>query len=158
MNAMLRGGGAFCGAMMFALALMVVAVGMLFLVGGDGLKVTSVAVPAVQRASVPAIEWTGLGEHVVVPPGMAVREHANKHEGQVLDAWKIYTLLLEGQCVASAVFCGPSDIEKLYLCVDLTGRIGGLIVFGGEILTGYQASQDDWAKKVDKPQWEVCGE
>jgi len=110
--------------------------------------------PAVQEIT--AIEWTGLGESVTVPPGLAVRQHANKHKDQVLDAWKIYTLLLEGQCVASAVFCGPSDIEKLYLCVDPTGRIGGLVVFGDEVLTGYQGNQDYWANKVSKPEWQVC--
>ena len=103
-----------------------------------------------------AIEWTGLGERVSIPGGMTVKPHAGKHSDQVLDAWKIYTLLLEGQCVASAVFCGPSDIERLYLCVDPTGRIGGLIVFGDEILTGYQANQNYWAMKVGKPEWQVC--
>lgn len=103
-----------------------------------------------------AIEWTGLGEHVSIPGGMIVKPHANKHSDQVLDAWKIYTLLLEGQCAASAVFCGPSEIEKLYLCIDPTGRIGGLIVFGNEVLTGYQAKQDYWARKVSRPEWEVC--
>ena len=110
--------------------------------------------PAAQETS--AIEWTGLGEHISIPGGIAIRRHAGKHGDQVLDAWKIYTLLLEGQCVASAVFCGPSDIEKLYLCVDPTGRIGGLIVFGEEILTGYQANQNYWTRKVGKPEWEVC--
>lgn len=113
-------------------------------------------VQAVRQSTVPAIEWTGLGEHIVVPGGMTVRSHASKHSDQVLDAWKIYTLLLEGQCVASAVFCGPSDIEKLYLCIDPAGRIGGLVVFGNEILTGYQAKQDYWSRKVDGPEWEVC--
>jgi len=125
---------------------------------GAGLGGEVPRVPAVQHVSVPAIEWTGLGEHIAMPRGMTVKEHANKHRDQMLDAWKIYTYLLEGRCVASAVFCGPSDIEKLYLCVDPTGRIGGLIVFGDEILTGYQASQDYWTKKVSKPEWEVCGE
>lgn len=105
---------------------------------------------------VAAIEWTGLGEHVSIPGGMTVKTHASKHNDQVLDAWKIYALLLEGQCVASAVFCGPSDIERLYLCVDPTGRIGGLIVFGEDILTGYQANQDYWTRKIGKPEWEIC--
>ena len=103
-----------------------------------------------------AIEWTGLGEHVSIPGGMTVKPHANKHNDQILDAWKIYAYLLEGSCVASAVFCGPSDIERLYLCVDPMGRIGGLIVFGEDILTGYQGNQDYWAKKIDGPYWEVC--
>lgn len=105
---------------------------------------------------VAAIEWTGLGERVSIPGEMTIKDHANKHNDQVLDAWKIYTYLLEGNCVASAVFCGPSDIERLYLCVDPMGRIGGLIVFGEDILTGYQGNQDYWAKKIDGPYWEVC--
>lgn len=103
-----------------------------------------------------AIEWTGLGDNVTIQPGLAVRQHANKHKDQVLDAWTIYAFLMEGRCVASAVFCGASDIEKLYLCVDPAGRIGGLIVFGEEILTGYQANQDYWAMKVGKPEWVIC--
>lgn len=111
---------------------------------------------AVRQSPASPIEWTGLGERILIPSGMTVKPHADKHNDQVLDAWKIYTLLLEGQCVASAVFCGASDIERLYLCVDPTGRIGGLIVFGEEILTGYQGSQDYWAKKVNRPYWEVC--
>ena len=153
MDTMVMGGA---GALALLVLLVLVAMlGVTLLgIGGSDLEVPKM--PAVQQVSVPAIEWTGLGENVEVLPGMTIREHANKHKGQVLDAWKIYGLLLEGQCVASAVFCGPSDIEKLYLCMDPTGRIGGIIVFGDEILSGYQMSQDEWAKKVDKPQWEVC--
>lgn len=127
----------------------------LMLLGGGLSEVSRVQIRA-QAGAAPAIEWTGLGEYVSIPGGMNVKGHASKHDGQVLDAWKIYTLLLEGQCVASAVFCGPSDIEKLYLCVDPTGRIGGLVVFGNEILTGYQANQRYWTRKVNKPEWEVC--
>lgn len=112
--------------------------------------------PRLAAQEVNAIKWTGLGENISISSGMVVKPHASKHGDQVLDAWKIYMLLLEGQCVASAVFCGPSDIEKLYLCVDPTGRIGGLVVFGNEVLTGYQAKQDYWARKVSKPEWEVC--
>ena len=112
--------------------------------------------PVVQEAT--AIEWTGLGENITVPAGLIINGHATKHTGQVLDAWKIYTYLLEGQCVASAVFCGPSDIEKLYLCVDPTGRIGGIVRFGDEIRSGWQGNQDYWAKKVSKPEWEACND
>ena len=153
MSAMMSGGLRGL-ALLFLMVLVLVGVVGVALMGMEG----QMPVPAVHRVSAPAMEWTGSGENVMVPPGMTIKWHANKHNGQVLDAWKIYGLLLEGQCVASAVFCGPSDIEKLYLCMDPGGSIGGLIVFGDEILTGYQADQDYWARKVDKPEWEVCGE
>ncbi|MCK4300495.1 MAG: hypothetical protein KAX80_13215 [Planctomycetes bacterium] len=123
-------------------------------IGGSDLEVPKM--PAVQQVSVPAIEWTGLGENVEVLPGMTIKEHANRHRGQVLDAWKIYTYLYEGQCIASAVFCGPSDIEKLYLCMDPWGRIGGLYRFGDEITSGYEGSLEYWTNKVNGDSWGVC--
>lgn len=144
-------------AMWAAMVLLVIVAssGVIFLaeVASTGGTISPVRVS--QHAAV-AIEWTGLGEHVEVPSGLTIAGHAGKHIGQHLNAWIILDMLLSKQCVASAVFCGPSDIEKLYLCVDPTGRIGGLIVFGEEILTGYQANQDYWTRKVGKPEWEVC--
>jgi len=142
--------------MMIALVIVALLVALTLLQSGMGEVPRSQMQLAVRRSPAPAIEWTGLGERVSIPGGMTVKPHANKHNNQVLDAWKIYTYLLEGNCVASAVFCGASAIERLYLCVDPTGRIGGLIVFGDEILTGYQGSQNYWTKKVDRPYWEVC--
>lgn len=142
--------------MTIALVMVALLVALTLLRSGMGGVLRSRVQAAVWQPPIPAIEWTGLGERISIPGGMTVKPHADKHNDQVLDAWKIYTYLLEGNCVASAVFCGASDIERLYLCVDPTGRIGGLIVFGEEILTGYQGSQDYWAKKVNRPYWEVC--
>ena len=141
--------------LMFVLALLAGSAALMVL-GSAQTATTTVwqSQPVVQEAA--AIEWNGLGEHITIPSGLIINGHAAKHGGQVLDAWKIYTYLLEGQCVASAVFCGPSDIEKLYLCVDPTGRIGGIVRFGDEIKSGWQGSQDYWAKKVSKPEWEAC--
>jgi len=144
----------FTGFVVLAMLLVLGLAALTLLAQADVASIPRLSRPAAQEVS--AIEWTGLGEHVSIPGGMIVKPHANKHNDQVLDAWRIYTLLLEGQCVASAVFCGPSDIERLYLCVDPTGRIGGLVVFGDEILTGYQAKQGYWLRKVNKSEWEVC--
>ena len=110
-----------------------------------------VFLPAVQRQA--EIPWT----EVDIPQDLVINEHAAKHAGQQLDAWKIYAMYLEGQCVATAVFCGPSDIEKLYLCMDPTGRIGGLYQFGEEI-TGHQGSLGYWARKVKGSQWGACND
>jgi len=108
------------------------------------------ALPAMQQQV--EIPWS----EIEIPANLRINEHASKHLGQQLDAWKIYAMLLEGQCVDTAVFCGPSDIERLYLCDSLTGLIGGIFVDGDEIHTGFGARLKYWENQLAKPKWEVC--
>jgi len=110
-------------------------------------------VAQVQVASAPS--W--VQGQAIIRPGLAINGHAHKHADQALDAWRIYGLLLAGNCVASTVYCGPSDIERLYLCTDpVSGLIGGLFVFGDEIMTGYGSREAYWKNKVRGSEWEVC--
>lgn len=121
--------------------------------------------PAMKGAVIPvrvgqqpaaAIEWTEAGKYIAIPSDLVIAEHAAKHFDQHLDAWRIYAMLLEGQCVATAVFCGGSEVDRLYLCQDPSGRIGGLIVLADEILTGYEGKLRYWENVVERDRWEVC--
>jgi len=108
----------------------------------------------VQQAAVAdsAIEWCGVN----IPADLAIAEHASKHLAQSLNAWETYSMLTQGRCVATAVYCGGSEIEKLYLCEAPSGLVGGLIVLGDEILTGYGAKPRYWTGMIRRDHWEVC--
>lgn len=132
--------GTFGALALMMLAAMVVMLALMGLAGTETVTITSGVSETVPH-------WLGNGQ-ARVAENLRVAVHAKKHESQVLDAWKIYTLLLEGKCVASAVFCDPSG-KKLYLCVDpVSGLIGGMIVEAGEIATGYGAHASYWSSKV----------
>lgn len=104
------------------------------------------------QAGVAAIEG-----QIIIAEGLKIREHAAKHNDETLNAWIIYGQLLAGKCAASTVFCGGSEIEKLYLCIDpVSGLVGGLLVFGDEIMTGYGSHATYWERVVERDNWEIC--
>ena len=139
---------------MMALSAVVLLVALMLLGGGLG-EVSQAQVQAV-RQSVSSTVWAIEGQ-VTIEAGLRIREHAVKHQGQALDAWKIYAQLLAGKCVASTMLCGGSEIEKLYLCVDpASGLVGGLLVLGDEILTGYGSRAGYWESVVERDKWEAC--
>lgn len=92
-----------------------------------------------------------------IPAGIPITAHAEGHQGQALDAWKLYDLLLEGKCVASGVWCGATRTEQLYLCIDpVTGLIGGLFRDENGIWNGFAGSIRYWEKQVHSNNWEDC--
>jgi len=115
---------------------------------------THLPAPAIAAHEASAIVWAS--SPVNIPADLIINGHAAKHIGEELDAWKLYAMLLEGQCVASTVWCGGSDIEKLYLCTTPDGLIGGLFRFGDEIMSGFQGPLDYWIRIRDRDNWEVC--
>lgn len=110
------------------------------------------AQPVAQKAT---IDWLR-SDQVYVPGGLTIRAHAAKHNSETE---RIYTLLLQGQCAAVAKFCGGSDIENLYTCIDpVTGIVGAILQFGDEITTGYyeRSGSGHWAGRTARENWEVC--
>lgn len=125
------------------------------LLGGSLSEASKMQVQAVRQSAAPAIEWLRPGQ-VDIPRNLAIRKHAAKHNGE---AEEIYKLLLEGQCVAAAKFCGGSEIERLYTCVDpVTGIVGAVLQFGNEITTGFyeRGNSGYWAGRTEREKWEVC--
>lgn len=132
------------------------------LVAGLVLLVGLVLLGAIGQVEVPTIQ-TGaqagtkvpawLRDQVTIPEGLTIDGHAQKHQDQALDAWLLYDLLVNGQCVASRQWCKGG--KELYLCVDpASGMIGGLLVNGNQIITGYAGSEAYWHGKV--MDWERC--
>ena len=139
----------------------------LMLLGGGLSEVSQAQVQAVrqslpapasaarQAGAAPAIEWLR-PDRVHVPSGLAISGHAAGHNGE---AERLYWLLVQGQCVTAAKFCGGSKIEKMYACVDpITGIVGAILQFGDEITTGYfeRDGSGYWTKRVERENWEVC--
>lgn len=108
-----------------------------------------------QAAAIP--EWL-VGQQTAISNDLIINDHAEKHRDQKANAWILYSLLLEGQCVASAKFCSLNELEKLYICVDpVTGLVGGLFIIGDEIITGYGTrSFEYWDRTIINEFWEVC--
>lgn len=94
------------------------------------------------------------GQHTTIRDGLVINPHAKKHNAETLDAWLLYDLLLAQQCTASRRYCQSGGAE-LYLCATGTGQIGGLIVRGSEILSGYVGSDRYWHGKV-LDEWSAC--
>jgi len=112
------------------------------------------AQPVAQKAT---IDWLS-PDQIYVPDDLVIRAHAAKHNGE---AEQIYTLLLQGQCAAVAKFCGGSNIENLYTCVDpVTGIVGAILQFGDEITTGYyeRGGSGHWAGRTVRENWRVCAD
>ena len=110
--------------------------------------------PVVHEAT---IDWL-LPDQVTVPQELVIRAHAAKHNGE---AEQIYTMLLQGQCAAVAKFCGGSEIENLYTCMDpVTGIVGAILQFGDEITTGYyeRGGSGHWAGRTVRENWRVCAD
>lgn len=92
------------------------------------------------------------GHQVKLREGLTINGHAAKHQAQQLHAWKLRDLLLQGQCVASRRWCGGS--KELYICQDpVSGLIGGLLIIGDEIITGYAGADGYWYDKVNSAEW-----
>lgn len=117
-------------------------------------SVQQAALEVLHEQSVTVPEWIA-GRQIGIPPGYVINGHATKHQGEALDAWKIYTLILEGHCVASTVWCGR-DMEKLYLCVSPSGLVGGMFVLGDEIMSGFGARESYWESRLESDSWGVC--
>jgi len=109
------------------------------------------AQPAAQQVT---IDWLR-PDQVQVPSGLTIAEHAAKHNG---DTEKIYKLLLEGHCAEVAMYCGGSNIEKMYACVDpITGLVGIMLRFGDEIKTGYfSRNQNNLENRIAREKWRAC--
>ena len=141
--------------MIFVVVAAVALLAALTLLGGGLGKAQRVQVQAVRQSPAPAIEWLR-PDQVYVPSGLAISAHAAGHNGE---AERLYWLLAQGQCVTAAKFCGGSEVEKMYTCVDpITGIVGAILQFGSEITTGYfeRDGSDYWLKRVAREDWEAC--
>jgi len=128
---------------------MLMVVGLLLFVGaitlislGPTLQIDTQRVTNAPRIDVP--------KHLIISP------HTVKHNGE---AEYIYELLLEGRCATTTKYCGGSEVEKMYVCVDpVTGITGAILQFGDEITTGYfeRDGAGYWSKRVEREKWEVC--
>jgi len=102
-----------------------------------------------------AIDWLR-PDQVPVPNNLIISAHAAKHHG---DTEQIYANLLQGKCAEVAKFCGGSEQEFAYFCVDpVTGIVGAILQIGDEITTGYyeKPGSEYWVKRVPRERWEVC--
>ena len=118
----------------------------------DTVATTWHAQPAAQQVT---IDWLR-PDQVQVPSGLVISEHSAKHNG---DTERIYKYLLEGKCTEVAKFCGGSEEEFAYFCVDpVTGIVGAILQIGDEITTGYyeKGGSGYWVKRVPREHWEVC--
>lgn len=130
------------------LAIMIMAATMVLPMLGQ-MQVAQIGRVAQQPITVP--HWLD-GHQVKLREGLNINGHATKHVSQQLNAWKLREMLQQGQCVASRMWCGGD--KELYICVDpLTGLIGGLLVVGNEIITGYAGADGYWYDKVNGPEW-----
>lgn len=99
--------------------------------------------------------WLG-NDRVVIDTNLPINDHAKKHIGEALDAWKIYALLLQGKCAAETVYCRNGS-EKMYLCLDPeTKLVGAIFQIDGEIRSGFGSRIDYWRRTIDKGGWERC--
>jgi len=108
--------------------------------------------PAAQRTTV---DWLR-PDQIYVPSGLTISAHAAKHNGETEE---IYSKLLEGKCAEVAKFCGGSEEEFAYYCVDpVTGVVGAILQIGDEITTGYYEKDGSgyWARRIPRERWEVC--
>ena len=143
---------------MFVVVAAVLLVALLLLGGGLGEAQrvqVQVQAQAVRQSPAPAIEWLR-PDQVHVPSGLAISAHAAKHSG---DTEKIYRMLLQGKCAEVAKFCGGSESEFAYFCVDpITGIVGAVLQFGDEITTGFYERDGSgyWTKRVPKERWKTC--
>lgn len=137
-------------AMLLALGL----AALVLLAQADTAAVAWTSQPAMYQASKVTIDWLR-PDQVHVPSGLAISAHATKHNGE---AEQIYALLLQGQCAAVAKFCGGSNIERMYICVDpVTGIVGAMLQFGDEITTGYFSSNSNyWPGRIARENWKSC--
>ena len=112
-----------------------------------------------QVAAVETPDWLA-GKQARIPSGLTIVEHTEKHKAAQLNAWKMYSMLLEGQCAASTRFCGGSDIEFLYICLDpVTGVIAGLLQFGDEIRSAFGYDDSNyWQERIRKGRWTECND
>lgn len=116
---------------------------------------TQLQVQRVQQVTVNVPSWLA-GEQTTLREGLTIHGHAAKHQAQAMNAWQLQTMLSNGQCVASRQWCGTGS-EELYICVDpVTGLIGGLIVVGDRIISGYAGSEGYWRGKVLGDEWGAC--
>lgn len=116
--------------------------------GGGGGRPITVAQPKTVNAVV-APHWLPT-ERVVLPADWRVSVHATKHEGEALDAEKIYALLLEGKCAGEAQYCNNKG-KQLILCFDpVTGLLGGIFVSAtGLVESGWGVSTfSHWGDQV----------
>jgi len=124
----------------------------LVLVGGTlivlGQRETDLNVPNVRIAAL-SNDW--VQGQVAVDRNLSIRYTDTQ-------ATEIYRLLLEGKCASAMQFCGGSDIEKMWVCVDpVTGLVGAIIQFGDEIVTGYfEGRPGYWQRRIARDKWEAC--
>jgi len=135
---------------------MILLFGMVLLAGLGAL----VLLGSAQGATVPVahqaiIDWQR-PDQVHVPSDLAISTHAAKHHG---DTEKIYQMLLDSQCTEVAKYCGGSESEFTYMCIDpITGIVGAILQVGDEITTGFfeRSGSGYWAKRIPREQWSVC--
>jgi len=111
---------------------------------------------AVHQASDTTIDWLR-PDQVYVPSNLVVSAHVAKQHNR--DTERIYKYLLEGKCAEVAKFCGGSEQEFAYFCVDpVTGIVGAILQIGDEITTGYyeKSGSGYWVRRVPRERWEVC--
>jgi len=142
-----------------SLETMILLFGTMLLVGLGALALLGSAqvatVPAMRQASEVAIDWLR-PDQVHVPSGLAISMHSAKHNEETE---KIYQMLLESKCTEVAKFCGGSESEFAYFCVDpITGIVGAILQVGDEITTGFyeRAGSGYWVKRVPREKWEIC--
>ena len=84
--------------------------------------------------------------------------HCAKHASEMLNAERIQKMLAAGTCVETRRYCDAERGLELYLCTDPgTGLIGGLILAGNVVVTGYGARAVYWEGKIGEgKQWGVC--
>lgn len=120
-----------------------------------GSAAQTVTVPTVHQANTATIDWLR-PDQVQVPDDLVISAHSAKHNG---DTEKIYQMLLDSKCTEVAKFCGGSESEFTYFCVDpVTGIVGAILQVGDEITTGFyeRGGSGYWAKRIPRENWEVC--
>jgi hypothetical protein len=95
------------------------------------------------------------GNQVQLQEGLMIKDHATKHAAQQMNAWELQQMLHTGRCAASRKWCNGE--KELYVCVDpVSGLIGGLLIVGDQIITGYAGSEGYWHGKVTEGDWGRC--
>ena len=125
----------------------------LSLLGSVGGTITiAPAQKAVNTATGP--HWLGK-ERISLQADWKVSTHATKHEGEDLDAEKIYNMILQGKCAGVGQFCN-SQGKQLLLCFDpITGLLGGIFVntVTGLVESGWGVTRFHyWGDKVRGPE------
>lgn len=85
--------------------------------------------------------------------------HCAKHASEALSPARIQRMLASGECVEARRYCDAERGLELYLCTDpRTGLVGGLILAGDVVVTGYGARAAYWQGKIGAGrQWGPCG-